>query len=1148
MAIDRDIGKRLDSMLPPVVNAEEGAPFPFNTSVAPSNVSPMSLESPNEPGEGVQVASLTGGLAKLSQANKMAKAVQKAAAPAMVSPIERAAGKKIVEQAPKPMTLDEMRGSQESVIGTKLSTPVVIQGDDVVTSMEAQVAADVAAALPTTQTEQAAKTAPVQIEPDGTVRVEPAPQSLFNTLQKRIGLKPNQDGMWGFHDGINLSKITSSDEVKALMVGTLQTYRQMVDAARQKGRTLEDMAREGLQVGDDEALKMVLQRQPGDRPFTDAETVAVGLMRVNLAEAVNTVIKRALTSGNPLDVQEALRAQAFFGYIMANVSGNSTAASHSLAAHKIIVAPNPQNVAAMQRELEKLGMANPATFSDVDNPMAVINDLGGMEVVRNSLRNFSRLNTAGQKAFYSQTVLRKGLDSAAEVYQSAILSNPVTQMFNVAGTPIHYALMQTERSLAALYQGDVAKLTSMLAGLRAIPRYLKQSMSAANRAWSLEQSADQAAKWDGGVSQAVSASNFGLRPDSGFAIGVDLLGTALRTPGFRLLTTADDFFKSFIRGIELEMAAVEEQTNVYRSLMAAGKTSEEAYEGAAQAYQRVLESPAAYDEASRQARIAAFQDELPYKWMRDVEPFAAHPIVKLFTPLTFYKTPAQIVMRTLERAPVINMVMPESRKAAKAIAQDIGGFITRRNASEAANLVSKEEKALFAAKVTTGIMLAAPIWALGSDDEDVIITGYGPTNPGKRRIWLESNAPYSFGIKQYDKDGKWNGKRTFVSYERYDPFSGLLALHADTKPIVLEMFETNPKAAEDLVINLSLATSRYMLNAQPMLKSWAELVDATGNRNMRADEGKQAARILEILRRRATDNALVVGQSVATFGMGTQSMAAYMQRYLDPNKKSTLPIGSQMEYGGDWDLTPEREAIAMAKARNPLFSDELTYKLNEWGEREPTDVTAISMFLPVKIMERKYNPINAELEMLGAPLPLIRRYNMGESGLELNNEQSSRFVELVNNPKLSKYWPYVRALRENIYKFDADGKPLPGQEPLPKEALDLAKSVPERKQSLLNIITTPGNEYNSEMLDENGQMRYMNAREKLAVLSKEHARYVNWAKRLMFYEYPDLQELVNQRDMYMDANINAPTHLPLRPEEYRDALERNRKFESGVID
>jgi hypothetical protein len=80
-----------------------------------------------------------------------------------------------------------------------------------------------------------------------------------------------------------------------------------------------------------------------------------------------------------------------------------------------------------------------------------------------------------------------------------------------------------------------------------------------------------------------------------------------------------------------------------------------------------------------------------------------------------------------------------------------------------------KERSIALAKLGVSSAIATTI--LSSDylsDNDVVITGYGPTNPQKRRTWLEKHEPYAFGKRQPDNSYKW------VSYSRYDPLSGVL--------------------------------------------------------------------------------------------------------------------------------------------------------------------------------------------------------------------------------------------------------------------------------------------------------------------------------------------------------------------------------------
>jgi hypothetical protein len=908
----------------------------------------------------------------------------------------------------------------------------------------------------------------------------------------------------------NLSLIGEEDDVKKFMAASTEHWKDWVDSQRRAGRTMEqivDEAERFLTVeGSGKALRMAITRKPGARPFTDVESLAVAIARNDLARVVSDAAKKAFETDDPEDYIEATRLMTMYGFVNAAELGNAADYGRGLAVRRLIPGPSERRVREMQRIAESVKPAKgPSTpvpgqetvagqvvpqATPINEATQTLEEMGGRDNVRLALQSYLSLPDIGSTQEFSMRMLRNGLDMAAEVYQSALVSNPVTHLFNILGTPIHTTMMLAERYAAAFATGDKAKQYAILAGVKSIPKYLSNAFAAGARAWKTELPADAVSKFDNDR-LAVTAKNFGVESETMLGKTLDYWGKGMRLLGFRVLTTTDETYKSLLRGMEMEMISTEDAGRAFNLKLDEGGSVEEATQLAMEVYKRSLNSDATYETAAEFARIATFQDDLPGNFLASTQNFMTHPAMKLMG-FPFYKTPMQIFLRIQERTPLA-VAMPRFWKA-----------LTSPQ--------TPEERSVALAKVGMGSAVGATFMTTGLvTGDEVIITGYGPSNPAERTRWLEKHEPYSIGVRQDD------GSYTWAGYSRYDPISGILAMWADIRDTVLKM--DDPEAEENLLLDGSLATVHYMGDSQPMLQFVSELSDAMGASYESAAD--KAERIGEVLQKQAVSTTMVVAQSAVTGGMYPQSLAASIERYVDPFKKSTMPT-DQYDYlsgpGYRISLRGAYEGIQQARSRNSLFSDKNFVQHNDWFEPMKQSTGDFTAFLPVRIQNKKFNGINVELEKIGGGFERLKR-NMGESMIKLNDQQMERYKELYNYPSRSVFAMEVLAgigPEELASMSDEDKK---------KVMAEIEADYPSRADFLMDYINS--DLYNLTVDENTGEIRPTEKGEKLERLRTENSRYVSMAKKLMLLENPRLQELMNQRDMFKQKTGKAPKALPL---------------------
>lgn len=1072
MAI-KPVDTRIDQMLPEM-GASSQPQTPLFDEVAQEQY----------PGEGVQVAGLVSGLRAFAKAGKAVKQTQKAAGKAVVDPLKRAEGEYIIPEAPakkevanplpddataeqvKQAGVDQLEGRVEPTMD--VNAPPVVEP----------------AAQP--KAPPVIETPPVRIEGEQII-AQPASVQAMQKIAELIQVSQTSGKPPKVRP--NLDVIDSEDSLKKMVHATSQYFTDWVSEQRRAGRTIEQIVDDAAQIGDNSALKLLINRKAGDRPFLDDETLASRIAVINLQAATMDAAKKAKLSGNPQDMVNALRMVTFEGYTQAALLGVQAEQGRALAINRLVVAPDRKRTQALQRIVEQSGVGDVAAAQSVGDAADLIQELGGMSQVKMAIDGYLALPDNAARGVYSTSLLRAGLDSAAEIYQSALVSNPVTHLYNIIGTPIHATMIMGERALAAAFRSDLDSIVGVSAGVRAIPRYLSQSLSAAWRAAKTELPSDAASKFDNSRI-ATKAENFGVAPDTILGKAIDGIGIGTRALGFRLLTTADEGFKSLLRGMEMEMIAAEAQSKSFRAAMADGMDEASALELSAKTYERTLQAESTFLEASEFARIATFQDDLPGATLGRMQEFMSHPVAKLLG-FPFFKTPAQIALRIQERTPLAT-VMPRFWKA-----------IT--------NPSDPKERSIALAKLSLASSVASTVLMTEYlSNSEIMYTGYGPTNPVKRRTWLEKHEPYSFGRKQADGSYKWQ------SYARYDPFSGVLGMMADVRDTVMNT--DDPEGNENLIMDMNLAVMHYMSETQPMIQFAAELSNIIGPQY--EGEEDKFERITQLLQRQVVDSALVVGQSVGTGGIAPQSLTATFQRYVDPYAKSTIP-DDQYAYldvpGWKMSLRGAYEAVQKARVRSGFFSDKNFTQTNDWFEPVKRGFGDWTTFMPTRIVEKRFNGITEELERInGGFKPLPR--GLGESMIKLNDAQFERYKELVNYPGRAVY------ASEEFF-----GVP-------PEELTDDQKAYLEQMPSLadhlIDFIYNPETNmfYNMTADEETGEIREASKGEKMDSLNTERAKFMNQAKKLLLREYPELKDLIDQRDKFKSKEGQLPRSLPLSPE------------------
>lgn len=593
-------------------------------------------------------------------------------------------------------------------------------------------------------------------------------------------------------------------------------------------------------------------------------------------------------------------------------------------------------------------------------------------------RLYMALPSPGQQAdFVKKGIFAKGFDAMIEIWINSILNSPVTHMVNIAGNSSFMAL----RNLETFVASGVGKVRSTITGnadrvrareavaqLEGIRQGFMDALLVAGRTALTETPSDFASKIDVRNRRAIGTTGDPrvvldeIKQGNYGAAAINTFGIVNRLGG-RALLAEDEFFKGMGYRMSINQAAEIRAANVYDEALRAGKTVDEAKQLYADTKVDALLNPTAptIESAREAARVMTFQGDLP-GFFGDLQHSMSHPLVKLFIP--FFKTPTNVMNEAFLRSPLA-LAYPSVRKQIMAGGREADMAISR---------------------IATGsaIMGTFGYMSMGlyGEDNEMIILGAGPTDPGARAAMQRQGLqPYSINIRQED------GSYQSITYSRFDPVSGVLAMAADFA--YYAQYEDDPDALDAVAQAATLAISEYALQ-MPFLQGVQEIGAALTNPDPRV-RGEQ---LQKLFAEKLGSAALSVLPTVSSFTAG-------IERIQDPAARSTdLPPGkvpfTDMEVTDApiW-MQGFYTALQKAKARNPFFSEGLPKDLNEWGEvRMQGTGAGWEFWSPIRIQNTKYVEVDAEMMRLGDG---ISRTPNKIKGVRLNRDERLRWIELTNS-------------------------------------------------------------------------------------------------------------------------------------------------------
>ena len=947
----------------------------------------------------------------------------------------------------------------------------------------------------------------------------------------------------------NLSKIdsklsgdTADVQFKKLIAAMYEHYKGTVGPdgkpLLQKGeRGFDQIIADANKIGSTDIMLQLLERKPGDRLFSDAQLLAARRTVLSFEILAQKALRKYEKSGEAVDMAQALQALNISAYAQIQLVGAQEDIGRALVSNKIIASPGKSRVNALRTWMDTNTVSDFTSVITDKNVHQFLEANGGEDAVRTMLVAYKYLpNDKTRNKFLRNTFLETAKMTPRmimEIYQTALLSSGVTHAYNAAGTAVMMELQMIER----FFMGEFGESWQML---KAHATYFPQALMAMSHAFIHEKSlTENVSKLD--VSgRSITRHAFGLRNrlmgegggniESAAAMSIDGFGIMMRMLGYRPMIAIDEFFKTMGRGMQMDALAhrsASEAAKIKRKTMIADGASPNAIKKAVkqtyqETYVRTRDSQGTFEEASEFARMITFQDDLPGS-LGKASGFFNIPLIKIWVP--FYKTPTQIVRRVSERTPLA-LMMPS-------VVRD-----------KLINGNTRERKEALVRMTTGAALFGTTMYiAAGGVDDDLVITGYGPRDREQRTRWLENNEPYSIGIRN-PETGKWE----FVSYARYDPIAGVLAMAADGTDILYNLDDDD--TALDILLGGGTATMKYTATALPMTQFIGELVDLAGSKF--ASHESRMERLVQLLAKQSFMAGGIVKEHVMSGGLyGVQLKGSIERSGLGEGAKfGNMTLGS--EYGSNtmpadqykdidipfWDRPAGLYPITRAYyemingicAKTAGCSSELPPKTNRWNDPLPqTRGTGWEFIQPWRVVEKPgANKLNTELEKLEFAFPYLAN-SMGEPMIRLNAKQYARYVELYNDPSKS---PFAKEyFKTNVY---AGGESMmPGN-----VLLEMNKALDSFSYNnmVVQSLSTMGN-----------TTEPANRAHKIKYLSSIDSEYKSYAKDLMIYEFPELAALVQQRDNYSDERGTNP-RLLIKPSlgEMENAQDKNMKELFGV--
>ena len=726
----------------------------------------------------------------------------------------------------------------------------------------------------------------------------------------------------------------------------------LFEKARRGTITFEQMMVMAQERGLDQVVFDLAKRQPGDvLPPEDflAGMLAYSQLIKQSRSAFSEAFQMPTGPEREAAMMAALQMATVSGRVAENLSGTVSEAARTV---QLAGELQRRGVPSVIEELTLFGAKTSQDIEYVGRHYLAITD------------------PSAQARFIKKAANAKSMDVITEVWINAILTSPVTHMVNIAGNATYMAMNVMETFVASGFgklrstitgNKDRVRAREGLAQLEGMRAALGDAFMMAGKTALTETPSDLASKIDVRTRRAIGTTGDPRKmfDDGAISGAVNAFGIYARLGG-RALLAEDEFFKAIGGRVTLYQIASMRASDMYEMTIKTGGSVEDAKKAYALERANVINNPSEDVKRSvvEAARDMTFQGDLD-GFLAQMQGALNHPIAKLFVP--FFKTPVNVMKATLERSPAM-LVYPGFYKKVTA-----GG----READVAL------AKAAMGSAIFGSFAYAA--FGLDGEDQSIRIFGAGPSDKEARAAMLRQGfQPYSINIRQED------GSYKSITYSRFDPISGVLAMAADFA--YYAQYETNQETLDEMAMAMSVGLAEYLIE-MPLLQGLSEIQSAM----QRPSGAEKFDALFGLLGEKMTEAALTLAPTVSSFTAG-------VTRQIDTQAKNTM-LPSEGFLGEDVTTLPAfargfYSALQKAKARNPFFNKDLPPKLNEWGE-ELTVGTGVwwEFWSPVRIKDAKFSVVDKEMMDLGDG---ISRTPQKIDGVLLNADQYNQWIRTTN--------------------------------------------------------------------------------------------------------------------------------------------------------
>jgi len=817
--------------------------------------------------------------------------------------------------------------------------------------------------------------------------------NLFGRLSGKISGKPSPTKGVPFHD-INMERIFGSDTVsdatiRGLIDGVVDSIKANLD--HNVTRTFAEVQEKAAALGMDRTFE-VLEKGASAATLKDLDVTltAVGHAHVQWALAVRKSFGRYLNArANGRSQEEidhlfsvASAGMAAQGVFVQNLINMRTATARALASTRQIAMANDQAAAPLLDLIQR----GQRVGQDAD-PIA--KDMLAQAYIR--------MPDPTQQSTFVKELASKGrltADMIVEVFVNGLLASPVTHMVNTLSNALNGALAVPERAVAAVAGRGRTLIRSMPDDERVLfgeaTSYGYALMSSFGEAFRAAGRSYMTELPTGGVSKleyktrAVTGENMarlipGMDADGAAARGIDFMAKwFVRQPG-RLLMAEDEFFKAIFRRAEMHALAYRRAAELVHGGM-------DTREAARIATDEIVVNP------SQKVRQRMIEEGLQRTYQQDLEggmarlaPFFQSAAMKPVTP--FYKTPTNIAKAMIDRTPLplLDILWGKTVGGGDSVIGKLGLSDFQKAVKEGGPAAD-----MAMGKMAFGSMLLGSVYMLmeslensGPVDKegDIRVTGGMPVDKKTREAWQRAGIqPYSMHSR--NADGSW----TAVSFSRFEPVSGLLAIMADYRQLAKYEGEESLGA---IMTAMTSGVYNYV-GTLPMMQGIETLSNAVAFRP-KGVGGLEA--LAGAFAKVYAGAALSTAQSAVTLGTMPPSLTKLIEGVADPQFRSHLP----REHGNTLIMRNVWGAIQKWRDGIPGISQGLQPRLNRWAET----VRGLDMpYLPTRIQRKDYSRVDLALVNLEGGVSMPQRR---VEGIDLSAEQYNRWLEISMDPSVSDF-------------------------------------------------------------------------------------------------------------------------------------------------